>query len=66
MRLVIILGLENFLPLMYGEHIIKNNLRRGEMSALSCFQAKRGPFGFSVASLGKAHSIAPPAAFSKV
>ena len=30
------------------------------MSALSCFQAKRGPFGFSVASLGKAPASPHP------
>ncbi len=43
-----------------------NNLRLGEMSALSCFRAKRGPVGFGVASSGKVPSIAPPAAFSKI
>ena len=42
-----------------------NNLRRGEMIALSCFQAKLGPIGFSVASSSKAPGIAPPAAFSR-
>ena len=35
------------------------------MTALSCFQAKRRPVGFSVASSGNASGIAPPAAFSR-
>jgi len=42
-----------------------NNLRRDEMSAPSCFQAKRGLIGFGAAFSGKAPGIAAPTAFSR-